>query len=302
MTPGVEQKCNWEAAFPREVAAGAECGQLEQGGGADEPERGGVAVEDQKQLWPPDPGGQQALLENSDNCYQRWLAKGAEQLSREPQPQALSALSSLASTCKPFLTWRRLWMKDGGFVGFQERDQPTRLAPSLCLNERVATWKSVMDGEGQGLLRQRLKVNSNLSAHKMQTFFALFVSLNGSTPTKFRVVWPLTLTLIWFDLTLHAAVRADREFSPPKLFLLSGNQLHLLHPESWVGGASKFTNTTHTKAHCVVLNTTQRHTTLQLGQALLGCTVMKSFHTAPSWRGWGWFSRPFQGVSLSRSF
>ena len=50
-------------------------------------------------------------------------------------------------------------------------------------------------------------------------------------------------------------------FLPQSCFWLSGNQLHLLHPESWVGGASKFNNTTHTKTHCVEHNTTARTST-----------------------------------------
>ena len=71
MSSGVEQECNWEAAVSREVKAGAERGQLEQGSGEDEPERGGAAVEDPQQLCPADPGELSDLLQYFDDWCRR---------------------------------------------------------------------------------------------------------------------------------------------------------------------------------------------------------------------------------------
>ena len=98
MTSGVEQECNWEAVVSREVAAGVECGQLEQGRGEDEPERGGAAVEDPQQLWPAGPGDLSPI-----SLAEFWwlLSKvaggegeiGGNQQSKSPATSPLSPLS-----------------------------------------------------------------------------------------------------------------------------------------------------------------------------------------------------------------
>ena len=64
--------------------------------------------------------------------------------------------------------------------------------------------------KGSHLLRQRLKVSSNLLAHNMQTFFPFVVSLNSTNMTLATA--NSDLDLIRFDVACHQS--RPRNFSP----------------------------------------------------------------------------------------